>query len=440
MRGKALQVMLAAFMLVTLLLPGTAVAGAPGDEEEYLVDFGGAMPADADAVIARSGGAVKATLPGIGVAVVSSRDRKFRSRTEANAEVNSIVADRLVSWLSPADRIQSLKEGAARRQQTGPDALYNADGWNIKRVGGTPTGAWAVEEGSHSVKVAIMDTGIYAAHPDIAPNYLSDRSFVPGEDADDYNGHGTFVAGIVAGAMGGGAIVGVGPKLGLVNYKVLDAQGNGKWSWLLSAIHQATVDGVTVVNFSLGGQIDITTQEGQKLWRLFQRAVDRASERGVVLVAAAMNGSIDFQAPAQSRYRYIPVELDNVIGVSATTKADKLAFYSNYGKEVIDLSAPGGDLGPGYPATTDPTWLITSSASPKAPGGALYGHGAGTSFAAPHVAAAAGLLASEKRGLDPEEIASKLEKSADDLGRRGYDAYFGYGLVDATKAVRQDER
>ncbi|TAK27598.1 MAG: hypothetical protein EPO21_23820 [Chloroflexota bacterium] len=436
MRGRALHILLAILLSTVLLVPGAAMAGTGDMEREYLLDFGGALPGDAEALVLRAGGTLKETLPDIGVVVASSRDRQFSNRAQGNAEVQSVVADRLVNWLGPNDRIQAIDATTASSQQAA-DFYYLADGWNIKRVGGTPKGAWAIEKGNHSAKVAVMDTGVYAAHPDIAPNYLFGRSFVPGEDENDYNGHGTFVAGIIAGALGGGAVVGVGPGLGLVNYKVLDAQGNGKWSWLLRAIYQSAADGVTVANLSLGGPVDLTTRDGQKLWRLFQRAADHATKRGVLLVAAGMNNAIDFQDPAQSRYRYIPVQLDGVIGVSATTKQDKLAFYSSYGRGVIDLAGPGGDLGPGYPASSDRSYLITSSASPKAPAGSLYGHGAGTSFAAPHVAAAAGLLAVEVDGLRLKQIAARLEASADDLGPRGYDGFFGYGLVDATKALKR---
>jgi subtilisin family serine protease len=152
-----------------------------------------------------------------------------------------------------------------------------------------------------------------------------------------------------------------------------------------------------VINLSLGSRANS---------RILEHAVDYAWERGVVVVAAAGN---DNTTPPD-----YPAAYRHVISVAATNQSDRKARFSNYGK--IDVAAPGVGI------------LST------VPGGG-YDTKAGTSMAAPHVAALAGLLAAQDRSAP--EIRRRIQRTATDLGAEGKDRYFGWGLIDANKATRR---
>ncbi|MBI2265402.1 MAG: S8 family serine peptidase [Armatimonadetes bacterium] len=118
--------------------------------------------------------------------------------------------------------------------------------------------------------------------------------------------------------------------------------------------------------------------------------------------------------------------------VSATTYQDRLAPYSNYGVSTIVLSAPGGSLPPGadsYP------YLCPGAFSPDAVSGKFYAWAAGTSFSAPKVSGTAGLVLSRNR-IAVSQLKVVLQQTSEDLGKSGRDEEFGFGLVDANRAVR----
>ena len=138
--------------------------------------------------------------------------------------------------------------------------------------------------------------------------------------------------------------------------------------------------------------------------RILKHAVNYAWEHDAVVVAAAGNDNT-------SKPSY-PAAYKNVISVAATNQADKKAYFSNFGK--IDVAAPGVEI------------LST------VPGGG-YAYEQGTSMASPHVAALAGLLASQ--GRSALEIRNRIQRTAYDLGAEGKDKYFGWGRIDASRAV-----
>jgi subtilisin family serine protease len=135
-------------------------------------------------------------------------------------------------------------------------------------------------------------------------------------------------------------------------------------------------------------------------------AVNRAHGQGVVLVAAAGNEGMN-----EPRY---PAAYPNVIAVGATTTDGKLAGFSTRG-DWVDLVAPGTDI------------LSTSKSG-------SYDRQSGTSMSTPFVSGLAGLLASQ--GLSAHSIRQRMQSSARDLGPQGHDPHFGYGSIDADKAVR----
>jgi subtilisin family serine protease len=245
----------------------------------------------------------------------------------------------------------------------------------------------------------------------------------------DLHGHGTFIAGQIAGALGGGKIVGIGPGLTVVNVKMVNKHGRLWFSWALPAIYYAAANHLEVINMSWAGRIDTSTYGGNLWWKAFQRATHFADQQGSLLVAAAGNNAQDITG---THLRWLPAELPKVMAVSATTFEDQLASYSNYGS-TITLSAPGGEFPPGpddyYP------YLVVGAFSPDAVPGKFYAWALGTSFAAPKVAGTAGLILSLER-LSVSQLKARLQQTAEDLGKPGQDEQFGFGLVDADAAVR----
>ncbi|MGQ9601928.1 MAG: S8 family peptidase [Candidatus Bipolaricaulia bacterium] len=246
------------------------------------------------------------------------------------------------------------------------------------------------------VRVALLDSGLDPDHPDLRANYRGGYDFVNGDPEPwDDNGHGTEVAGVLAAAEDGSGLVGVAPRAELYAVKVLGGNAHGAISDVVKGLEWAVQHGMDVVNMSLGTPEDS---------RALREAVRAAFEAGLVLVAPAGN---------ESGAVLFPAAYPEVIAVSATTKADRLAPFSNFGPEV-DLAAPGEEI-----PTTDLK--------------GRYSLVSGTSFAAPHVAGTAALLISS--GVrDNREVRARLEQSAEELVGLSREEQ-GFGLVDAAAAV-----
>ena len=262
------------------------------------------------------------------------------------------------------------------------------------------------------VTVAVIDTGVKASHTDLA-TVLSGTDFVaPDSNANDENGHGTHVAGIIAATYNNKkGIAGMAPKAKILPVRVLDKNGNGTSANVAKGVLYAVSKGAKVINLSLG-----TTANSPAL----QAAVAEAISKNVLVVAAAGNrGCTATGSPTE-----YPAAMPGVVGVGAVDKSLKKASFSSCGSWV-DVSAPGASvisttirssIGLGCSASTDYCTLN------------------GTSFATPHVAAAAA-LAIEKRGWSQATIASKLETSSTDLSTVGKDTNTGAGFLNPTKLL-----
>jgi subtilisin family serine protease len=180
----------------------------------------------------------------------------------------------------------------------------------------------------------------------------------------------------------------------------MDAAGFAYYSTIAQGIHYAVDAGARIINLSIAGSSPSST---------LQDAIDYAWDHNVVVVAAAGNN-------ADNVPQY-PAACEHVIGVSATEPGDTLASFSSFGNDIA-LSAPG-----------DTIW--TTQLDPANP----YGAWRGTSFASPIVAGVAALVVSANPLLSSTQIVSVLEQSADDVGAPGWDALFGYGRVNAARAV-----
>jgi len=404
--------------------------------KEYLVLFRqDKLPQDYKQIIEAAGGSVQAAIPQTGTVLARSGNGDFISALAAKGEVEEAGLNTAIA----------LETGSFKPLATTslappiPGDLYRMFQWDIQRVGGTPA-TWAKQPGNHQVVVAVVDTGIDALHPDLAGNYLYGKSFVPGyaNGGEDGFGHGTHVAGTIA---ANGRVNGVGPGLGLASYRVFDPAGQSTVGIVAQAIVAAADDGADVINLSLEGYAAKAYKESLAEYLVLQKAVGYARQRGATVVAAAGNQGFDLQKKTQlipslrGPLVEIPAGIPGVLGVSATNKSDGLTFYSNYGIPVIDVTAPGGDLGPDFdPVTMTGEIDFLAMNLSTAPGGG-YSWLVGTSMAAPKVSAVAGLIVARHGKIGPDRVAAVLQKTSQDLGKPGRDPYFGFGMVDALAAV-----
>jgi serine protease len=316
----------------------------------------------------------------------------------------------------------------------GPYGVNAAHAWGNLIAAGAPGGA--------GVTVAVLDTGV--AYPDQGASRsgspdLSLSRFVPGYDfvdddpiPYDQNGHGTHVASTIAEQTGNGyGLTGLAYGVKIMPVRVLDRAGAGDAVTIARGVRFAVDHGAKVINLSLN--FDGSVNAGQI--RGLLAALAYAHRRGRLIVAGAGNtGNRSVAYPALGPH---------VLAVGATTDDGCLASYSNHG-DGLDLVAPGGGSDANLPDDPLcragrrglPIYQITQ-AGPHLNSFDITGY-MGTSMAAPQVSATAALVvASGVIGDDPSAAAieARLELTARDLGRPGYDTRYGWGLLDAATAT-----
>jgi subtilisin family serine protease len=229
--------------------------------------------------------------------------------------------------------------------------------WNINRVGygnGIGKTAW------------IIDSGIDFDHPDLTVDQTRSKSFVEGQtSADDQNGHGTHVAGIIGAKNNTIGVLGVASGASLVALKVLDKDGEGNLSYIIQALAyiNTMASAGDVVNMSVGGESGSAILDQQ---------VQNTAARGIYFsIAAGNEGKLaNLSSPARTNGQ-------NIFTISAVDSLDNFASFSNYGNDVVDYAAPGVNV--------LSTWTDNR-----------YAFASGTSMAAPHVA---GLLLLRGRNI-----------------------------------------
>ena len=337
---------------------------------------------------------------------------------------------------------------------------WQAVQWNfLPGAGVDAPSAWrnvirAGAPGGRGVVVAVLDTGVayqtrgpYRRSPDFSPSqFVPGRDFVDGDaHPDDPNGHGTHAAGTIAERTGNGVgRTGLAYGAKLMPVRVLDRYGEGDVLAIARGIRWAARHGADVANLSL----EFDASVGRRSIPEIIDALRYARRRGMLVVGAAGNtGAAAVAYPARAA---------DVLAVGATTQHRCAAAYANRGSQ-LDLVAPGG--GDDAPLPGDPdcqgargedVYQLTYDRQPvwsqdgdQLIGGSLSSFGLpggyeGTSMAAPHVAGIAALvIASRVLGRDPSPVAviRRLEATARDLGVRGWDRHFGWGLVDAGRAT-----
>src|SRR3954454_12187877 len=256
--------------------------------------------------------------------------------------------------------------------------------------------------------VAVVDSGVYGSHADLAGRLLAGHDFVQGDDTpQDENGHGTHVTGIVAADAGNGVgIEGGAPTAKILPLRALDAGGSGTSTDIAKAIDYAVAHGADVINLSLGDVIPGGVVADQE----FDDAIGRALDAGVVVVAAAGNDGLPVCEQSSAD--------DRLLCVGAVDKRGMRSFYSSFGGGV-GIMAPGGSTLPGPDEDILSTWNDGN-----------YEYLAGTSQATPHVSGVAALLVS--LGLRGQDVVKRIVATAKPAGPSDL---FGAGIVDAKAAV-----
>ncbi|GHC56781.1 S8 family serine peptidase [Streptomyces cinnamoneus] len=442
--------------------------------------------------VKQAGGTVVVSYDKIGVIVAHAQNPEFAKTLRAVPGVESAGATRTAPLKSAAttdygkpERLKLSKEGArslAASAGTGKEPLEGLQ-WDIGAIGADK--AAKVNPGSRNVTVAVIDTGVDDTHPDLAPNFAAGQSascvsgkadttpgaWRPFDPAEDY--HGTHVAGSIAAARNGVGVAGVAPGVKVSGIKVSTPKDSFFYAEsVVCAFVFAADHGASVTNNSYYVDPWMFNCPDNADQKAIADAVGRASkyaqDKGVVNVASAGNSNFDLAAkeitdassPNDStpgprkvdpkKCLDVPAQLPGVVTVAATGVNSQKSFYSNYGKDAIDVAAPGGDTYqvPELPAK-DGRILSTM------PGGD-WAYLQGTSMAGPHVAGVAALLKSAHPKSSPQEIQWLLKAQAKNpgcptaaydpdgkgswkaacTGTKHVNSFYGYGIVDALAAVQ----
>lgn len=295
--------------------------------------------------------------------------------------------------------------------------LAQSQAWNVNQV--NAPAAWAQGVTGKDVVVAVIDSGVMLTHRDLRDNLWTNPGEIPdnGKDDDrngfvddsrgwnfeknnnipaDQNGHGTHIAGIIAGLHNDFGVSGIAPEAKIMPVRVLDRYGAGKQRDVAKAIRYAVENGADVINLSLGGPPQTDLERGLK------RAIKFAYKNGVFVAIAAGNDRQGYGAAHSGEPAYWASSKGYAISVGAVDEFKKVSSYSNPRGNKADapyVVAPGNEVYsilPWYPMRTF-SW-------------------SGTSFATPHVAGVAALMLSANPALSPLELMGIITQSANPDG------------------------
>ena len=406
---------LLAIAVLALALPGAA------DAARYAVGIapGADRAAVAAAVESRTGGTVEPLAP-FAIAVDATH-AKGVAKLPGVAYVERLGSrGRALSFL-PTDPM-------ATRQ------------WHLDAV--QAFGAWLQRPTLPSMRVAVIDSGIDAGHPEFAGRIYKTQSFVGGSARRDRHGHGTFIAGLIAASLNNGeGISGMAFPAQLLVAKVVRPDGVVPLEAEARAIRWAVDEGATVINLSLGGVRDPGDQRRDSFSPLEANAVEYAIRRGVIVVAAVGNGDNAPEMPW--RYASYPAALPHVLGVSAFSRDGSVPGFSNRDPVYNDIAAPGDELFSTLPRGITARRPLCADQGYSDCGPQEYLRPQGTSFAAAVASAAAVLVRGAWPNARREQVMGLLQRSATDMTaatgcRRcaeGRDAVSGWGRLNVSAAV-----
>ena len=385
-------------------------------------------------------------------AIVTANQQLHSKRVVAAGEVRQRAKQETIWAIKALDRqagVTLAEPNYWRQPLAVPNDTLYAEQWHYPQI--QLPDAWDVTTGSADVTVAVIDTGILSRHPDFSGQLVRGADLISdSENAGDDDGvdtdpedvgdqgmgdgsstfHGTHVAGTVAAATNNDTgVAGVAWNSRIMPVRVLGRFGGSTFDLIQSIRFAAGLSNATgtlpaqaadVINMSLGGGAFSQSEAD---------AVAAARDAGAIVIAAAGNSGTN-------RLQY-PASYEGVVSVSATNQRNALTGYSNNGS-MIDVAAPGGDMGEDANSDGFPDGVLSAIGSDR-DGAVTYGYRRyeGTSMAAPHVAGVAALMKSVYDDLTPAQFDQVLSdgRITDDLGEEGRDDNFGYGLINANKAV-----
>jgi serine protease len=389
-----------------------------------------------DARIAAARQGIETLRPASGpLAMLRARDEVMAGKLETLLTAKALARDPAIAAAAP-NYLYELHSAF-----TPNDPHYRLQ-WHYPQI--SLPQAWPLNTGS-GVIVAVIDSGVYLAHPDLAGRLVPGRDFIlgtaggndPGDSPIPPGGssyHGTHVAGTIAAATNNSVgVAGVAFGARVMPLRVCTTTGCPGFA-IEQALRYAaglpndsgTVPAQTadVVNLSLGRQGGPAVAGEQALFDQL-RALD------IVVVASA--GNSNTSEPSW------PAAYQNVLAVSAVDIDARKAYYSNFGPWV-DVAAPGGDMRRDVNADGFPDGVLSTSVDDR-DGTRLprYRFLQGTSMAAPHVAGVIALMRSAVPALGAQDIEALLRNDVitDDLGTPGRDDLYGHGLINAAKAVAE---
>ncbi len=391
----------------------------------------------------------------IGVAIATSRNADFASKIGVYRAYSGgkDVASQAARRMSVGD-LEATRSVAA-------DGDLSAQQWDMRAIHAPE--ANKINEGSRSVTVGVLDSGVDATHPALKAAVDAKASAgcitgaadsTPASWAPTTSDHGTHVAGTIAGKDPARGFTGIAPGVRLASVKVVNDDGYIFPESAVCGFVWAGKHGFQVTNNSYyidPGMFFCSKEAGDAAaYEAVRRAIAFSQKRGVLNVAAAGNSGFDVPKqttdpnrphPVNSSCGILPKAISGVVTVSAVGYAGTKSSYSNYGRGSVSVTAPGGDFSQIPPAGQGEGCTLSTTVF-----GGAYGTKCGTSMASPHAAGVAALLASRFRGVSPETLTWLLEFGADPVacgaaapdcsGPARNNSYYGHGLVNALHAVR----
>lgn len=374
-------------------------------------------------------------------ALATQIERRTRMPVRDLAPIRVLVAHASdESAFAGLDDLRYVERERVRRLAFTPNDPLVPKQWYLAQL--RAYDAWEVLPPFAAVRVAVIDSGVDAGHPELSGRIAAARSFVGGSAKVDTQGHGTFVAGLIAAEVDNQTgIAGLSPAAELLVAKVVSADGSIPVSAEAAAIRWAVDAGARVINMSLGGLRDPLDPERDTFSHLEADAIRYAISKGVVVVAAVGNGDPAGKLPWQ--YASWPAALPHVLGVSAITRTGAAPGFSNRDAIYNDISAPGQDILSTFPRALTAKRVECREQGYSPCGPEEYRLAEGTSFAAPQVSAAAATLIAMRPDLGPDQVTSILEQTAVDANAAsgcrtcplGRDALTGWGRIDVTSAL-----
>jgi subtilisin family serine protease len=471
---------------VTAALVATGMTAGPpaAAQEEPVAHFvvlarKGAPLARTEASVRDAGGHVVRSWPQIGVVVATSPDAGFAAAVRPLPGVVAAGATRDLVELAGAPPAAKSSTVDGRVTPAAAEPLAENQ-WSMRQIRADQ--ANEISGGSRDVVVGVLDYGVEATHPDLAPNIDASRSFGCGDEGipdtspgawDTLPGffpHGVAVAGIIAAARNGVGIAGVAPNVRIASVRMADSDGFIYPEHVICGYVWAADHGIDVTNASWTADpwvrwCDEDPDQAAGL-EAMRRAIDYAADRGVVNVAAIGNANWDLSHPVLDdispdngepmerltgdNCQQVPAEVPGVVTVSGIGAEERKARNSNYGIRDVDVTAASGDVDQ-FPGTGEDNPGVLTTLS-----GGQWGYFGGTSAAAPHVAGVVALIRSTHPGWSPTHVVAALERQADRLpcppggvydpdgtgawlahcqGGRSGQGFYGHGLVDALDAV-----